>query len=1386
MAKLMMKCLCYFSYQLLLILILTAPLDATEENQKNFYVAYLGDQPVDKDLAVQTHIQILASVKGGSYHDAKESIVYSYTESFNAFAAKLSNDEAQKLQRMDRVLSVFPNRYHQLHTTRSWDFIGLPQTARRNLKIESDIVVGLMDTGITPESESFKDSGFGPPPAKWKGKCDHFANFSGCNNKLIGARYFKLDGNPDPWDILSPIDVDGHGTHTSSTLAGNVVANASLYGLARGAARGAVPNARVAAYKVCWVSSGCSDMDILAAFDAAIHDGVNVISISIGGATEDYASDTISVGAFHALKKGIVTVASAGNDGPKWGTVSNHAPWLVTVAASGIDRQFKSKVKTGNGRSVSGVGVNTFDPKEKFYPLVSGADVAKNSESRDSARFCFGDSLDPKKVKGKLVYCKLGTWGADSVIKGIGGVGIIVGSEQFLDVAQIYMAPGTMVNVTDGDNITDYIHSTRSPSAVIYKSQEVKVRAPFIASFSSRGPNPGSKHLLKPDIAAPGIDILASYTLMKSLTGLKGDTQYSKFTLMSGTSMACPHIAGVVAYVKSFHPSWSPAAIKSAIMTTAKPMSQRVNNEAEFAYGAGQVNPQKAVSPGLVYDMDDMSYIQFLCHEGYNGSSLAVLVGSKSINCTSLIPGVGYDALNYPTMQVSLKSNGELTTAIFRRRVTNVGPRLSIYNATIKAPKGVNITVKPMSLSFSRTSHKRSFSVVVKAKPMSSTQVLSAIMVLRTFLLLLVLTATTSIASIGKQTTYVIHMDKSKIAANHSPGSVRQFYEAVIDSINKFSSQQEDQEQETTPPQILYAYENAISGFSAKLSTKQLKSLETVDGFLSATPDELLTLHTTYSPHFLGLESGIGLWDATNLAKDVIVGVIDTGIWPEHIAFQDTGMPPVPSRWKGGCEEGTKFSQSNCNNKLIGARAFFKGYESVVGRINETVDYRSPRDAQGHGTHTASTAAGNIVANANLFGLARGKAAGMRYTSRIAAYKACWSLGCSSSDILAAIDKAVADGVDVLSLSLGGSSRPYYRDTIAIASFGATQIGVFVSCSAGNSGPSISTVDNTAPWIMTVAASYTDRSFPAIVKLGNGHSFEGSSLYSGKGSKQLPLVFGKTAGVSGAEGPSLVGHDVIKPDVTAPGVNILAAWPATTSPSMLKSDDRRVLFNIISGTSMSCPHVSGLAALLKSVHEDWSTAAIKSALMTTAYTLNNRNSPIADVGGSSDTPLATAFAFGSGHVDPESASDPGLIYDIATEDYLDYLCSLNYTSLQLALFAGGNFTCPNPSAFHPGKLNYPSFAVNFKGNVKNMSLEYERSVTNVGTSYCTYAVKVEEPNGVLVTITPPILSFQKIGEILSYKVTFVSLRGASNESFGSLTWVSGKYAVKSPIAVTWQ
>ncbi|XVE77033.1 hypothetical protein DITRI_Ditri13aG0029600 [Diplodiscus trichospermus] len=761
-------------------------------------------------------------------------------------------------------------------------------------------------------------------------------------------------------------------------------------------------------------------------------------------------------------------------------------------------------------------------------------------------------------------------------------------------------------------------------------------------------------------------------------------------------------------------------------------------------------------------------------------------------------------------------------------------------------------------------------------------------------LLLLVFSAITSIASMNSQ-TYIVHMDKTKIAASeHSPGNSKEWHEAVIDSINELTA--EEEESEPMSPQLIYVYKTAISGFAAKLSDKQLESLKELDGFLSATPDEMLTLHTTRSPQFLRLELGKGLWNASNLEADVIIGVVDSGIWPEHVSFQDEGMSPVPLRWKGACEEGTNFSQSNCNRKLIGARAFFQGYEAAAGRIDETTDYRSARDAEGHGTHTASTAAGNLVANASIFGLAKGSAGGVRYTSRIAAYKVCWSDGCVSSDILAAIDQAILDGVDVLSLSLGSSAKPYHSDKIAIGAFQAIKKGIFVSCSGGNSGPTSSTVSNTAPWIMTVAASYLDRSFPTTVKLGDGQTFEGSSLYVGRATKQLPLVYGKTAGDISAEfcidgsltsklvkgkivvcqrginsraekgelvksaggagmllvniedegeelfadahilpatslgalagkaikrylnstkrptasitfkgtmygkaapvmaafssrGPNEVGPDVIKPDITAPGMNILAAWPPMTSPTQLESDKRSVLFNVISGTSMSCPHVSGIAALLKSLHKDWSPAAIKSALMTTAYVLDTNNGQILDVAFSNST-IATPFAFGSGHVDPEKASDPGLIYDITPEDYQNYLCSLNYYSAsEIALFAEDGFTCPKTPTMQPGDLNYPSFALNFRrNNRRRNAVTFRRTVTHVGIRDATYVVKGNAPNGVSMMIEPEILRFEKAGQKLSYKITFTENKGTTSQefSYGFIDWsYSDIYRVRSFIAVTW-
>lgn len=147
-------------------------------------------------------------------------------------------------------------------------------------------------------------------------------------------------------------DHEGHGSHTLSTAAGNFVAGANVFGLGNGTAKGGSPKARVAAYKVCWPpinGSECFDADIMAAFDAAIHDGVDVLSVSLGGDPSNYLDDGLSIGAFHAVKNGIVVVCSAGNSGPAAGTVSNVAPWMITVGASTLDREFQAIVQLRNG-----------------------------------------------------------------------------------------------------------------------------------------------------------------------------------------------------------------------------------------------------------------------------------------------------------------------------------------------------------------------------------------------------------------------------------------------------------------------------------------------------------------------------------------------------------------------------------------------------------------------------------------------------------------------------------------------------------------------------------------------------------------------------------------------------------------------------------------------------------------------------------------------------------------------------------------------------------------------------------------------------------------------------------------------------------------------------
>jgi subtilisin family serine protease len=313
---------------------------------------------------------------------------------------------------------------------------------------------------------------------------------------------------------------------------------------------------------------------------------------------------------------------------------------------------------------------------------------------------------------------------------------------------------------------------------------------------------------------------------------------------------------------------------------------------------------------------------------------------------------------------------------------------------------------------------------------------------------------------------------------------------------------------------LLYSYTTAApSAFAARLLPSHVAALRGHPAVASVHEDVLLPLHTTRSPSFLHLPPYDAPPEADAANPDVIIGVLDTGVWPESPSFGDAGLGPVPARWRGSCEtNATDFPSSMCNRKLIGARAFFRGYSSG-GRNGARVssDLMSPRDHDGHGTHTATTAAGAVVAEASLLGYASGTARGMAPGARVAAYKVCWRQGCFSSDILAGMEKAIDDGVDVLSLSLGGGAMPLSRDPIAVGALAATRRGIVVSCSAGNSGPTPSSLVNTAPWIITVGAGTLDRNFPAYAVLGNGETHAGMSLYAGDGlgDGKFPLVYNK-------------------------------------------------------------------------------------------------------------------------------------------------------------------------------------------------------------------------------------------------------------------------------------
>ncbi|KAL9346669.1 hypothetical protein Peur_061522 [Populus x canadensis] len=705
------------------------------------YVVYLGrnshtskPSTLGNDGMTESYYDLLGSCLK-SKEKAKEAIFYSYTSHINGFAATLEDDEVDQLSNRPEVVSVFPNEVNQLHTTRSWEFLGLERNGHipadsiwLKARFGEDVIIGNLDTGVWPESESFDDEGMGPIPTRWRGYCETNDGVK-CNRKLIGARYFNKGyeaalGRPLDSSNNTARDTNGHGTHTLSTAGGRFVSGANFLGSAYGTAKGGSPNARVASYKVCWPT--CYDADVLAAFDAAIQDGVDILSVSIGRAFAiPYFRHGLAIGSFQAVMNGILVVCSAGNSGqvPGFGTTSNVAPWILTVAASTIDREFPSNVVLGNNKEFKGTSFNTNNLSDrKYYPIVYSVDAKAANASAQLAQICYPESLDPTKVRGKIVYC-LGGMIPDVekslVVAQTGGVGMIL-ADQSADSSSMprgFFVPTSLVSAIDGLSVLSYIYSTKSPVAYISGSTEIgKVVAPVMASFSSTGPNEITPEILKPDITAPGVNILAAYTKAPRRLSRLIDQRPLSFNILFGTSMSCPHVSGIAGLLKTMHPDWSPAAIKSAIMTTARtgsnarqPIADASAAEATpFNYGSGHLRPNRAMDPGLVYDLTTTDYLNFLCSIGYNATQMSLFI-EEPYDCPP--KNISLLNFNYPSITVpNLSGNVTLT-----RTLKNVGTP-GLYTVRVQKPDGILVKVEPESLKFSKLNEEKTFKVMLKAK----------------------------------------------------------------------------------------------------------------------------------------------------------------------------------------------------------------------------------------------------------------------------------------------------------------------------------------------------------------------------------------------------------------------------------------------------------------------------------------------------------------------------------------------------------------------------------------------------------------------------------------------------------------------------------------------
>ncbi|WP_322975135.1 S8 family serine peptidase [Peterkaempfera bronchialis] len=634
--------------------------------------------------------------------------LYTYDYAFNGFAANLTAKQAAKLAAEDGVAALEKNQLLTLDTVSTADFLGLAgqggaweRQFRGDAHAGEGVVIGMVDSGYSPDNPLFAPLPEPRPDAKlikrkWKGSCDSGTSSKiTCNNKVIGAHYYRQGVKAIPEEYDSPRDYGGHGTHTASTAAGDHGVPASINGGSVGEATGMAPAARLAVYKVCWSidyagGNSCASVDTVAAINQAVADGVDVINYSISGSTTS-AVNSVESAFFNAARAGVFVSASAGNDGDKGAsTVAHNAPWEMTVAASTHDRGYRTTLTLGDGRTFTGVGVGAAVPSA---PLVNSSAVGKAGADPSEVELCFSGTLDPVKTAGRIVVCKRGTndrVDKSRAVQQAGGAGLVLWNPSANSLnADFHYVPTVHVDHLAGPQIAAYAASSGA-TASLSASEVYKAPAPQMAGFSSYGPAlAGNGDLLKPDITAPGVDVIAGVAPVSS--------EGNQFGVMSGTSMSSPHIAGIAALLISKNPKWSPAEVKSALMTTAyqsdnqgAPIKDAAgSNATPLNFGAGHVDPPKAFDPGLVYDSGWKDWQKYICAIGQQ-----LPADTKAKSCDKVKKTDPSD-LNYPSIAIGALAGSQTVY----REVTNVAADKSTYDVRVSAPAGFTAKVSPSTLT---------------------------------------------------------------------------------------------------------------------------------------------------------------------------------------------------------------------------------------------------------------------------------------------------------------------------------------------------------------------------------------------------------------------------------------------------------------------------------------------------------------------------------------------------------------------------------------------------------------------------------------------------------------------------------------------------------------